>query len=608
MIGATLVLAQTIAVVANAEFRPTPVLLPNVHYTVAVDTALGGLVVRDLSVPPVTFVGGLRVEGAEPDARGPEPRGYSDSVRFDPDGRVWLAVADQPGRPPIQVEVQGASGAAAGRLVIAAREWPATRVFVVTLRPFDMHEEHWRETGHGVRDRLRVDDERGLAFLSDTSAAGLTVAIGFGRGGHGRMQSDAALLQVQRRIGGDVATERRSVGALTIFLEPERDAGGTVRADLVFGLGATEEEAARAAYAARAMSDPPGLPAPRLRLVTPEPVLATLATHAINAWRPTLSAGLVFASGAQPYARGPDGANAAELAFQLGLSRTVCSDYERFRRLADATGIQRLATGTRLGRRGPYQWVQEGDSAGTNKESALVLKGHACYRGTRDAEWLRAELPALTRAAAAAARNPDDRWSATALERLAELEDEAARLSDGAGGRGDSLRALAQRVRGARGEPRGAELWRSVVDDARRAVNTRYGRIGLGETGVLLDRVVHGLFGVDERLDAIVVAPGLDGAFDDFPWRLEGWRVWDDTLSLTYRPALREATIRLGAPRRRRLVLRFPWLTASSCVTARRGGATETLLLVALADGSSYVDVRGAFEPVEVRVRAQPCS
>jgi hypothetical protein len=56
------------------------------------------------------------------------------------------------------------------------------------------------------------------------------------------------------------------------------------------------------------------------------------------------------------------------------------------------------------------------------------------------------------------------------------------------------------------------------------------------------------------------------------------------------------------------VVLRFSWLSPTSCVTSRRGpDAAEQLSLVLQADGSFYVDVRGAFEPAVLRVNAQGC-
>ncbi len=600
------VLAQAIAVVANPAFRPTPVLLANAQYTVAVDSASGGLVIRDLTVPPATFAGTIRIEGAEPFAREAEPRAYADSVRFEPDGRVRLLFADRPGRRPIEVEVQGGRAATGGRLVFRAPVWPMNRVMVVTFRPADIAEAVFREAGSGARDRLVLDDRRGFAFLTDSSVGGQSVAIGFGRGARGRMQSDVAEVRVRRRIGQDWAEERHIVGALTVFLEPERDSAFTARAELIFGLGPDAEAAARAA--ALAASDPQASAAPAapLRVGTPEAVVGTLVSHTLASAWPTLSAGWIPAALDAPYQRIVATAAAVPLAVQGGHVRAVCDQYARFRALASAEGVHRVAFATRLGAQGPVRWLLEDDTAeGALKESAAILAAYGCYRSTRDAGWLRAELPRLEAAARVAGRRSLDALRPEAFERLAELEEEMARQPNGAAGASaDSLRDLARRLRGDVTPLRGMALWRQVLEEATRAVTSRYGRLGAADAGAFLDRLTRRLFGVDERLDAIEIAPAMDGAFDDFPWRLEGFRVYDDTLHLTYRPSAREVQIRLGALRRRRLVLRFPWLSATSCATVQRGRQTERPTLVARDDGSFYLDIRGAFEPAVVTLAA----
>jgi hypothetical protein len=162
-----------------------------------------------------------------------------------------------------------------------------------------------------------------------------------------------------------------------------------------------------------------------------------------------------------------------------------------------------------------------------------------------------------------------------------------------------------------------AVAWRLLVEEADRIVRVNYGRPGeRGDNnglfqfsaGAYLDLLARGLFGVDEHLDWVEIAPHVDGIADDFTWRLDGWRLAGDSLGIAYRPADREATLRVGALHRTRLVVRFPWLAANSCVEMRRGrDPAEQIGLVMLSDGSAYVDVRGGFDPAELRISARAC-
>ena len=91
-------------------FRPTAVLLPHFQFWVAVDTAAGGVVLRDLTINPVTFTGWVRIEGIQLGAREPENAPFPDSVRFGADGRVTLLMADSAVGAPLQIEPQGIPG------------------------------------------------------------------------------------------------------------------------------------------------------------------------------------------------------------------------------------------------------------------------------------------------------------------------------------------------------------------------------------------------------------------------------------------------------------------------------------------------------------------
>ena len=750
-----------LTVVATPAFRPTAVLLPHVHYRVAVDTAAGGLVVRDLTVNPVTFTGVVRVEGLRLGAQ-PGPAPYADSVRFGGDGQVTLLVADSAG--PVSVQVFGSVGAPGGRILITARGWPFDRAFLVSIGQADLYEHRWRAVGYGVRDRIRVDDRRAVAFLTDSTVRNTVVAVGAAPGTRAGIRVDASPLVIERRFGEETGRERRTVGRLLVLLDPERDRQGGARAELRFATGASEEEAER--NLALVAAEPPATAAAGPRVTTPASGVDLLLGHVLAAARPMLDydriGGLRHTpAGSYTFlaAFDRDGWYGATTALQLGDADAVCSEYRLFARHAAASGAQRHEVWNRLGSGGPYVWVDEwGPRWMGDKDAYQILKGYACYRATRDSAWLRTELPNLrhiARFVLATDRDGDglvegmsyatysemsplspqdepyqtedpyvNALAAYALDRLAELEEDAARTGAPAyqhsqGDSASSWRRAAQRIRAAMpalwrpdlqwyayhalpdgsrswdhhhlqpvdalvfdgvtdsstqaamvaqvllprwwdGGGRGfyavpnddswhdmrsywrgwgwhildfkaleailrfasapeqrAAAWRLLVEEADRIVRVNYGRPGeRGDNnglfqfsaGAYLDLVARGLFGVDEHLDEILVAPHVDGIADDFTWRLDGWRVTNDSLAVAYRPADRAATVRLGALHAVRLAFRFPWLRSTSCVTMRRGpDPAERLPLIARTDGSAYVLVRGWFEPAEIRVTAEPC-
>ncbi len=604
---------QGIAVVTRPGMRPAAVLAPHIQYSVAADSADGAVVVRDLAVGPVAFAGLVRVDGVQPGVRGREPRPFADTARFEPDGRVLLLRADGAGRPPITLEVVGARGAAAGRLIITARDWPLGRALIVVIAPADIHEAVRRGAGFGARDRIRVDDRGGFAYLSDPTTGATTVAIGLGRGARGRIQGEAADVLIERDFGGQVGVERRQVGALSFALEPSREDGGLVRAEIVFGVGESEAAAAQAAQAG-ATEPPGGAPPTGLRITTPAPEVALAAAHVLAAaavaadWDVIGGTRVITASAREPVVRATDVWLGSPLAVQRGDTSALCGSY-RLLRGARGSGGEVRAVGLRLGPQGRFVGAE-----GTGSGAALALAGYACYRATRDAAFLRSELPSLLALAGSAAAAGDS-LAPDALDRLAQMDEELARADGTQPVRADSLRAEAERRR-----PRGAPLppparWRALTGVASAAIAQQYGRMaGEGQSGLAvaaagswLDALAGDLFGVDEQLDGIVVAPGLDGIADDFTWRLEGWRLARDTVSLSYRPADRAATLRITAFTRRRVYLAFPWLTPASCVRARRGDGTETLGLVRLADGTFYVDLRAFYDPAVLSVSAGGC-
>lgn len=480
--------AQSVTVVANQGFRPTAVLQPHAQYWLARDSADGALVLKDLTINPVT-IGTLRVEGIEPLARGGERRTFPDTVRFDPDGRVTLAVGNGPGRPPFSVEVIGSRLAPAFRVAITAPRWPRNRVMLISLTPADVHEHRWRSVGWGVMDRVRVDEGAGAGYLRDSTTGPTTVAVLLAGGARGRIQDEATSILVSRDVDGARVFERRQVAALTLIVEPVRDDSGAARADILVGLGPSEAEAAQAARTA-AGATWPAYPRPPLRVATPSADVSFLLAHLLGAARPMLDYDRIdglrnMPAGSYTFlaAFDRDGWYGALTALQLGDAGVVCSEYQLFKRHAEGSGAQRHEIWNRLGPRGRVLWVDPwGGQWFGDKEPYQLLKGYACYRATRDAGWLAAELPNLRRIAGFMLATDADgdgllegssyatysemsplagdstyraedpyvnALAAYALDRTAELEDVAR------AGAGDSLRAAASRIRAAL--PR---LWR----------------------------------------------------------------------------------------------------------------------------------------------------
>jgi hypothetical protein len=645
-----------ITVAALPSFRPVPVQLPGFAFTVGLDSATGGVALRLPTFAPVTFAGTVRVEGHRPGDQERRPD-VPDSLRFSADGRLTLLVADAASL--ISVEPRGSRGGSAARLVITAPRWPFGRLFMVSLEPSDLHEYRWRSVGYGVRDQIRVDAGRGLAFLTDTSIAGVVVAVGGGRGTRPIIRTDVTSVVLERRFGEEIGRERRQVGRMLLAIAPQRDSAGNARAEIVFGIGATAEQAAGAALAVSAEADDAAVAAwPSVS--TPHPTLDLAFTHLLGAANPALGALAIQGVQVTPSLGGglsglrpADAWRVAVLARQLGRPRTPCREHDLARRLS-GTGVTRGEIAPRLTAAGPIVWAEStASSAAAEADAGFVLGGYACLLEVRDSALLAAVLPAARQigqrvAASGAAAGV----SADALERLAELEEAAARSPEGAEA-SRRWRAEAARMRTAVTSSRGtgpggawgvqapgADSWRSRLagiadglnDPARRAaawrdlvaageavVRASYGRPGerVGESGLslatagsIVELVGGVLFGVEERLGHVRVAPRVDGIADDHLWVMERWRLSGDSLSVAYRPRERSAVIRVGATRRSwRLVLGFPWISPNSCVTLRRGALPpEGLGLVAMADGSAFVDVRVGFDPAELTVQAAPCS
>lgn len=613
--------AQTISVVPTRGLRPAAVLVPHVRYLVAVDSETGELALRDLAIPPVVF-GTVRVEGIQPFQRETSPRAFADTVRFEPDGRVVLLRADERSRPPISVEVVGARGAAGGRLVISAPRWPLNRVILVTVAPADIYEMGWGSVGFAVRDHIRVDDRAGMAYLTDSTAGATTVAIGFGRGATGRVQSQSTDIVLRRDFGGEEGRERRQIGALTLAIEPARDELGDAHAEVIFGVGESEAEAARAAQAAGAEENAPPRAA-NLRVRTPDDDVDNALHQTLAAagwqldWDLLNGSKTITGTAMRPAVRAADAWRGASVARARGDTAAVCGSYRVLRGGQSAAAPPHGEVALRLGARGRY--LGASDSAGRGGDAGMVLLAYDCYRGSRNAAWLRSEMPALAAQAARAANDVADPAVPLMLRRLGEIEDELARLSGGRReSRGDSLRALATEIEGTRSYTTPAEAWRAVRAEASRTITQTLGRpalasepggLSLTTAGGFVDAVARGLFGIEEHLDRVDVMPNFEGVADDQTWEISGWMLAaGDTLDLSYRPADHAAKVRIAGARGWRLALRFPWLGENSCVTARRGPELERLNLVTLSDGAGYVDVRAGFEATEIRVTRQQCA
>ena len=751
---------QDITVVGVPGFRPTAVLLPHFQFWVAVDTAAGGVVLRDVTINPVTFTGWVRIEGIQPGARQPENAPFPDSVRFGADGRVTLLIADSAAGVPIRIEPQGVPGAAAGRLEISAPHWPLNRAVLVTIDPADLYEHRWRSAGYGVRDRIVVDDARHLAVLQDSTVARTAVAIAPGRGTAAAIRVEQTSIVVTQHFGEAVGRERRLLGRLVLALEPTRDADGGMHAELVFGSGESREAAVSAvAVALEGAAPPPALPGPRV--AAPSGDVVNLLAHVLGAAAPMLRYDRIatfrnIPAGSYTFlaAFDRDGWYGSTTALQLGDPEVVCSEYGLMKQFADPSGAQRHEIWNRLGSRGQYVWTDDwGGRWMGDKDAYEILKGYACYRATRDTAWLAGELRNLRHIAhyiLGTDRNGnglvegvsygtysemsplsphDDEYrtedpfvnalAAYALDRLAELEDEAA-LRFNAMSLGDSAaawRAAAGVIRAALptlyrpqmhwftyhamadsarswdhyhlqpvdalvfdGVPDTAisaamvrrllapdwwdardqgfyavpnsdswfdmsgywtgwdwhildfkaleatfrfgtvaerqEAWRRLGLEAARIIRVNYGRPGergdnnglfMFSAGSYLDLLARGLFGVDEHLDALTIAPHLDGIADDQTWRLDGWRLGGGVLGVTYRPADRAATVALTSLRAVRLELRFAWLARGSCAAVSRPNVTQYYDLVPRVDGWASLDVAGSADPVSIRLSAAPC-
>jgi hypothetical protein len=612
--------AQAVSVVVNSAFRPTAVLGPHVRYVIGADSAGGGLRIEGLAVPPVV-IGSLRIEGVDPGAAPGAAPAFDDTVRFEPDGRTVLLRADRRGGPPITVEVVGARGAAGARIVMTAQHWPLRRAILVTLSPADLHELSYGTVGFGVRDRIRVDDRSGIAYLTDSTAGPTTVAVGLGAGTAGHFQAEIASVVLRRDFGGEEGQERRLVAALTVVITPQRGAEDDIRADLVFGVG--DGEAAAAAAARVAGSEPAGAPLPwRLQAHTPADEVSVVLQHTLAAagwaldWDLFGGQRTLPASARRPVVRVAEAWRAAPVAVQRGDTAAVCGSYRVLRGGTTPAAGPHAEVARRLGPDGRYLGAV--DSLARGDDAGLILLAYACYRAERVPSFLDAEMPALVAASTRASADPADPLLPPALRALAELDDEAVRLAAGARApAGDSLRALAAAVEPPQPDATPQRAWQLVRETASRALARDYARIAwpggpgglsLPAAGMFLDALARGLFGIEEHLDRVDIVPRLNGLADTQTWSLDGWLIGSgDTLGLSYRANDRAAHIRLAASRRWRLGLRFPWLTATSCVTARRAGETERPMLVMLLDGTGYVDVRATFDAAEITVTADAC-
>ncbi|HEY2805994.1 MAG TPA: hypothetical protein VGI92_09070, partial [Gemmatimonadales bacterium] len=228
---------------------------------------------------------------------------------------------------------------------------------------------------------------------------------------------------------------------------------------------------------------------------------------------------------------------------------------------------------------------------------------------------LRADYARLA-AATGRATSAEPALASEAVERFGELSDEAARL--GAPHQsGDSLKLEAGRIADRGQAPLPGALWRAVFAQAQGGIQREYGRLSAGAdtggtslaaAGNFVGQMAGKVFGINEYLDRVEIAPQLAGIADDQVWSIDGWLLsGGDTLGMIYRPADHAVTLRLSAGPRRRFSVRFPWVTAASCVSVRRGSETERINLIGQTDGSWFFDVRGTFDPAVITLSASAC-
>ena len=327
--------SPSITVIAAPGFRARPIRQHQLSWQVAFDTAAGGIVAQRVALGLFTFGGTVRVDGIAPYAREAERAGYADSARFVSDGRVVLAVADSAAAGPIQVEPRGIAGANAGRLLLGAAGWPIARVVVVTLEPLDLFVTAGG-AGFGERDRVRLDDVAGVAYVSDPAASPAVVAIALGRGARGRMQTGIVETMVERNYDGAVGRERRNVNRLVLYVEPDRTGEGAMSAEILFGLGRSEAEALEAARGG-SLGVPAAAAVPRI--TTPLPEIALALGH--------LAGTAAWIGGPAPWVSpDPTWPRGDELWRQLGteVRRLVTRDYGR----PDSAAVDFTSLRTRL--------------------------------------------------------------------------------------------------------------------------------------------------------------------------------------------------------------------------------------------------------------------
>jgi len=329
---------------------------------------------------------------------------------------LQLVLADGAGRPPLTAEITGARGASGARLNVSTPRWPVGRLLLISISPSDLYELAYRQTGFGVRDHIRVDDRAGVCLPLDSSAGPTVVAIGFGRGTRGRIQSDAGNVVIARDFGG--LTGRNGAFSARCRSSPSPSAATMAARGPRSCSASVTAKPTRCAPRARRRTRPRSRRARRRcagtrHRATRPPAQADPRGRRVDVRLGHRRRERVTRRRRRPIPRcGPRMPGKVPRSRCSGaIPAAVCGSYRLLRSAmrrtpkSRAPGLRAVAT------------LAVPDSADPTADAALVLLGYTCYAATRDPSMLRRDFPPsppprAARQPAPATKRRARRWSA----------------------------------------------------------------------------------------------------------------------------------------------------------------------------------------------------